>query len=89
MDEKVLDNHSVMIRSRKKIEVSGVDAVESFDEEMIMLRLTEGRLLIEGNALHIGELSVGNHIVTADGEILSVQYLSRSEKNRSGLFRRK
>ena len=89
MEDKVLENHSVVIRDRKRIEVSGVDAVESFDEEMILLRLAEGRLLIEGNALHIGELSVGNRIVTADGEILSVQYLSRTDKSKGGLFRRK
>jgi sporulation protein YabP len=89
MEEKVLENHSVVSRDRKRIEVSGVDSVESFDEEMILLRLAEGRLLIEGNALHIGELSVGNRMVTADGEILSVQYLSRAEKNKGGLFRRK
>lgn len=89
MDVKVLENHSVVIRDRKRIEVSGVDAVESFDEEMILLRLSEGRLLIEGSSLHIGELSVGNRTVSADGEITSVQYLSRTEKSRGGLFHRK
>lgn len=89
MEEKMLENHSVIIRDRKRIEICGVDAVESFDEEMILLRLPEGRLLIEGSALHIGELSVGNRIVTADGEILSVQYLTKAEKGKGGLFRRK
>ncbi len=83
------ENHSVVIRDRKRIEISGVDSVDSFDEEMILLRLAEGKLLIEGNSLHIGELSVGNRIVTADGEILSVQYLAGSEKGKGGLFRRK
>ena len=89
MDEKALEKHAVVIRDRKRIEVSGVDDVESFDEDMIVLKLAEGRLLIEGNALHIGELSVGNRIVNADGEIISVQYLSKSDKSRGGLFRKK
>ena len=89
MEEKRLDKHSVVIRDRKWIEISGVDAVLSFDEEMILLRLDEGRLLIEGNALQIGELSVGNRNVTAEGEIVSVQYLSKSERGKGGLFHRK
>ena len=89
IDEKTLDKHSVTIRARKQIEVSGVEEVESFDEEMIMLKISEGRLLIEGIGLRIGELSVGNHIVNAEGEIISIQYLAKSDKSKGGIFRRK
>ena len=83
------ESHVVVIHDRKSIEISGVESVESFDEEMILLRLAEGKLFIEGVGLHIGELSLGNRNVTADGEIISIQYLSKTEKGRSGLFRRK
>lgn len=89
MDENRLGSHTVLIRDKKRIEISGVDAVESFDREMIVLRLAEGKLLIEGESLEIGELSVGNRIVTADGEIQSIQYLAGTGKGRSGIFRRK
>ena len=89
MDGKAVDKHAVVIHDRKSIEISGVDEVESFDEEMIVLKLAEGRLVIEGNGLHIGELSVGNRTVSSDGEIVSLQYISKSEKSRGGLFRKK
>ena len=83
------DSHSVVIRERRAIEISGVVSVDSFDEEAIVLRLSEGRLLIEGSGLHIGELSLDSHRVTADGEIISLLYTEREEKGKSGLFRRR
>ncbi len=80
--------HSIVIRERKKIEISGVESVDSFDEEMIALRLEVGRLIVEGSGLHIGELSLDTHRVTAEGEIISVLYTEREEKGK-GLFRRR
>ncbi len=81
--------HSIVIRQRKEIEISGVEAVDSFDEEMIALRLETGRLLIEGTGLHIGELSLDSHRVTAEGEIISLLYTEREEKTKGGLFRKR
>ena len=81
--------HSIVIRERKEIEISGVVSVDSFDEEAITLRLEAGRLLIEGSGLHIGELSLENHRVTAEGEIISLLYTEREEKARGSFFRRK
>jgi sporulation protein YabP len=89
MDEKAIDKHAVIIHDRNRIEISGVDDVESFDEEMIVLKTAEGRLLIEGSGLHIGELSVGNRTVRAEGEIVSLQYITKSERGRGGLFKKK
>ena len=89
MEQKSLENHTVTIRDRARIEISGVEAVESFDEESIVLRLAVGRLIIEGSGLHIGELSLGNRVVTADGEILSLLYTGKDERSRGGLFRKK
>ena len=81
--------HSVTIRERRSIEISGVTAVDSFDEEMISLRLEVGRLTVEGIGLHIGELSLDTQRVTAEGEITALIYTEREEKGRGGLFRRR
>ena len=80
--------HSIVIRERRSIEICGVESVDSFDEEMIALRLEVGRLIVEGSGLHIGELSLDSHRVTAEGEIISVLYTEREEKGK-GLFRRR
>ena len=89
MDVKNLTSHGVVIRDRRQIEISGVEAVESFDDEMISLIISEGKLTIEGSGLRIGELSVGNQNVTAEGEIYAVQYHLKAEKVKSGIFRRR
>ncbi len=87
--EEKKEIHSIVIRERRAIEISGVVAVDSFDEEAIVLRLAEGRLIVEGSGLHIGELSLDSHRVTAEGEIISLLYTEREEKAKSGLFRRR
>lgn len=87
--EEKKDAHSIVIRERNTIQISGVVEVDSFDEEAIVLKLAEGKLIVEGRGLHIGELSLDSQRVTADGEIISLLYTDRDEKMRSGLFRRK
>ena len=87
-DEKK-ETHSIIIRDRNMIEISGVTGVDSFDEETIALKLADGRLIVEGRNLHIGELSLDSHRVTADGEIISLLYTDREEKIKGGLFRRR
>ena len=87
--EEKREAHSIVIRERNAIEISGVIGVDSFDEEAIALKLADGRLIVEGRGLHIGELSLDSHRVTADGEIISLLYTDREEKIKSGLFRRR
>ena len=80
--------HNVILENRKKISVSGVDDVESFNEEEIILHTQDqGVLVVKGGGLHINKLNVDSGDVNITGEINSMEYLAVSLKSKgSGFF---
>ena len=49
--------HNVIMEGRRKLSISGVSDVESFNEEEVVLSTNMGLLIIEGENLHINKLS--------------------------------
>ena len=82
--------HNVIMENRKKISVSGVDDVESFNEEEIVLHTENmGVLVLKGSDLHINRLNVDSGDVNITGEIDSMEYVAVSLKSKGpGLFSR-
>ena len=66
--------HHVILEGRESLSVSGVEEVESFDEERIELRTVKGRLTISGEGLHIGRLSLETGELSAEGALSGLQY---------------
>lgn len=82
--------HNVIMENRTKVSVSGVDDVESFNEDEIVLH-TENRgvLILKGADLHINKLNVDSGDVNITGEIDSMEYVENSLKTKGpGLFGR-
>ncbi|MBQ1804307.1 MAG: YabP/YqfC family sporulation protein, partial [Oscillospiraceae bacterium] len=50
--------HRVELDGREKLTISGVEDVERFDEAEIVLSTSAGMLVISGEGLHIGKLSL-------------------------------
>ena len=50
--------HTMVVEDRKRLSVSGVTDVESFDEETVALATELGELLIHGYDLHINRIDV-------------------------------
>lgn len=80
--------HNVILENRKKVSVSGVDDVESFNEEEIILHTEQqGVLVLKGSELHINKLNVDSGDVSITGEINSMEYIVASLKSKgSGFF---
>ena len=73
--------HNLILENRKKLSVSGIEEVESFNEEEIILRTSEeGVLVIKGEDLHINKLSVDSGDVSITGEVSAMDYIDRSPK---------
>ena len=73
--------HNLILENRKKLSVSGIEEVESFNEEEIILRTSEdGILVIKGEDLHINKLSVDTGDVSIAGEVSAMDYIDRSVK---------
>lgn len=73
--------HNVIMEGREKLSVSGVEDVESFDEETIVLYTTKGMLIVKGMELHIEKLSLDGGDLSVEGTIDSLRY---EEETRSG-----
>ena len=59
-------SHQLTLEGRERLTVSGVEDVERFDENTIVMSTTAGTLVIAGENLHIGKLSwmAGNSMWT-------------------------
>ncbi|WP_229672754.1 sporulation protein YabP [Pullulanibacillus camelliae] len=68
-------NHDIVMRGRKKIEITGVKHVESFDHEEFLLETVMGYLAIKGVNLKMQNLSVDQGLVAIEGRIFDISYL--------------
>ena len=79
--------HRVELEGRDKLTVSGGEDVERFDEGCIVMATCEGTLIVTGEDLHIGKLSLDGGELHVDGRIDSVSYEDGGQE-RGGLFHR-
>ncbi len=70
--------HHVVIEDRKSLTVSGVEDVERFDENTIVLSTSRGAMVVAGENLHIEKLSLDGGDLKVDGDIDSVSYEEES-----------
>ena len=50
--------HHIILEEREQLSVSGVEEVESFDENTIVMLTNRGTLIVRGEELHIEKLSL-------------------------------
>lgn len=86
-DEKTkapaLKAHSVSMEDRCKMNVTGVEDVESFDESVIVMNTSQGDLIVRGSGLHIGKISLDVGQLSVEGVINELSY---EEKQASAGF---
>lgn len=86
-------SHSLQVINREQVVVTGVTAVDAFDEEEILLETELGGLTLRGEELHIRQLDLESGKFAVDGYITSMVYTAprqggrRSTKGRSFLER--
>ncbi len=77
-------NQNIIMENRKKMSISGVVDVESFDEDNISLYTEAGMLNIRGEKMRINKLSVESGDVTVEGEINSLAYTDEEHSAKGG-----
>jgi len=65
---------NIIIESRNKISISGVEDVDSFDEDNITLYTSLGALMINGRDFHINKLNVDTGELIIEGEFDSCRF---------------
>ncbi len=66
--------HRVIMEQRGHMSVSGVESVDSFDDSEVIIQTSQGRLVVEGDDLHVGKLSLDTGEVTIDGLVTGLRY---------------
>ncbi len=66
--------HNIIMEERKKLSVSGVLDIDSFDEQTIIAVTEQGELTIRGSNLHITRLNLEQSELLVEGEISSLAY---------------
>lgn len=66
--------HHLVLEGREQLAVSGVEEVESFDENTIVMVTCQGTLIVRGEGLHIEKLSLDGGDLRVEGNIDSLTY---------------
>ncbi len=66
--------HQITLDGRSSLMVTGVEEVESFDENTIVMVTTKGTLVVRGEQLHIEKLSLDGGDLRVEGMVDSLTY---------------
>ena len=80
--------HNIIIEDRKSLTVSGVEDVDSFDEQTVVLFTELGELTVRGSDLHMNKLNVETGEVSIEGVIQALSYQDETPRGNGGIFGR-
>ena len=72
--------HSLQLRQREKLTMTGVSEVISFEENMVALQTDLGTLLVQGQQLQLKKLALENGEVWVEGNICALIYEESRQK---------
>ena len=73
-NNRIIQN--VILESRKKLNISGVKNVVSFDEETLLLDTTLGRMTVKGEDIKIESFNTSSGDFSAVGTIHAIVYMA-------------
>ena len=77
--------HGLTLEGRKRLTMTGVTEVVSFDDGLVVLHTTLGILTVQGTGLRLKTLSTDGGQMAVDGEISALSY---EEPREGGWLRR-
>ena len=75
---------NLVLENRKKLSVSGVNDVLSFDDQVVMVDTELGLLTVKGENIRINKLSLDTAEVIVEGEIASLSYSQNKQEKNTG-----
>lgn len=79
--------HNVILEDRKRLTVTGVSDVDSFDEQTVVVYTDMGELTLRGNGLHISRLNTETGELNITGTVYAMIYTDERTKS-GGMFSR-
>ncbi len=81
-----MEQQDICIYQRKRIELSGIEEVESFTENAIVMRSILGSVSVEGEGLKIDRFSTEQGELIITGRFDSVYYFDGESGDKKGFF---
>jgi len=78
-------SHSVTIENRGKVLITGVEDVDSFDEQTVVLSTEMGYITLHGEDLHISKLNLEEGQLIVEGEIIGLEYSDHENLRSKGV----
>ena len=66
--------HNITLKDRSSLAVSGIEHIYSFNDKKVEVRTCAGEMVIEGENLDMGKLSIDESVITIEGTINSIVY---------------
>lgn len=82
INQNIVQN--IVLENREKLNVSGVNDVLSFDDQVVMIYTELGLLTVKGENIRINKLSLDTSEVIVDGEISSLTYSQKAPEKNGG-----
>ncbi|HCD41221.1 MAG: sporulation protein YabP [Bacillota bacterium] len=80
--------HKLTISEREAIVVDGVNNVESFDDQEVILETTSGMLILHGRDFHIKQLNLDQGNLQIEGYVMGLEYAEETGKKARGFLER-
>ena len=90
LEERTMQNQNtvqnIVLENRKKLTISGVLDVLSFDDQIVILETDLGLLTVKVEDIRIHKLSIDTSDVILEGEINDMSYSAKSENKKATSF---
>ena len=85
-EDRMAPPHKLTLNERKKLTVTGVTEVVSFEEDAVVLKTALGTLAVQGRQLQLKTLSLEGGQVDVEGTVSALIY--EEPKQAGGVLRR-
>ena len=86
MDEKIVQ--SLLLENKEILNVTGVEGVDNFNDETVVLLTNKVKLTIKGQKLNISKLNVDEGKLIVKGNINALIYSENEQKEKVSLVHR-
>lgn len=86
MDDKVVQ--SLLLENKEVLHVTGVENVDNFNDETVVLITNKGKLTIKGQKLNISKLNVDEGKLVVKGLINSLVYSENDNREKVSFVKR-
>ncbi|MEE0210845.1 MAG: sporulation protein YabP [Negativibacillus sp.] len=86
-EKKSMGAHNLILEERGSLTVTGVEDVDSFDEQTVVVYTGLGELTVRGNQLHIERIDLQAGELELQGQVDSMTYTDQPAA-RGGFFAR-